>query len=254
MHAVNLLAMACPDEWREPLPQEPIDGICCLTGQQGLTIKRSEVFGPSFTEFEIFKVPESDRVGVDVWHAFRAGYFAAEGKQRKKKPEVMACWWTDGATWIETNKVKIRDLVFNGSGSRPWAGWVTTSYKKHGSTRAPVNRSEFGVWGFDESLVDCSDIDLVNEWHARLRQAQDAGINRTVIETLNIPVFVYNKIDQQEWLSFRAWAINKVEKSLYKFLCYLLPSHDELKVVNAGNNTDDNEVKLQTVKQLGLFS
>lgn len=229
MHAVDLLAAACPEDWREPLPQEPVNGTCCLTGQYGPTISRSKVFGASFTEFETFKVSESDRVGINVWYAFRAGYFAAEGKKRKKKPEAMACWWTDGKSWIELNKVKIRELVFEGAEGLPWAGWVTTSYKKHGATRAPVNRGKFGVWGFDESLPDCSDIDLVTDWWGNLREAQNGGLKRTVIETLEIPVFVYNKIDTALWLKFRGWAADKRESALYRFLCYLLPSQAELK-------------------------
>jgi hypothetical protein len=229
MHTTDLLSAACPEEWKEPLPENPVDGICCLTGQQGPTIGRKRIFGPSFTEFEIFKVPESDRVGINVWYAFRAGYFAEKGKKRKKKPEAMACWWTDGDKWVETDKVKIRNFVFNGSGNQNWAGWVTTSYKKHGSTRTPVNCREFGVWAFDEVLVDCRNINKVINWYDKLRNAQNFGLNRTVIETLDIPVFVYNKIDQKKWIEFKKWAVSKRETSLYKFLCYLLPSHKELK-------------------------
>lgn len=261
MHATDLLSTACPDEWKEPLPEKAVDGTCCLTGQQGLTINRRKVFGSSFTELEIFKVPDSDRVGVNVWHAFRAGYFAEAGKKRKKKPEAMACWWTDGEQWVELNKVKIRELVFNGCGPLLWAGWVTTSYKKHGSTRAPVNKKPHGVWAFDEMLVDCRDISKVISWHNMLRMAQDAGINRTVIETLEIPVFVYNKIDGKLWIEFKLWAMDKRESALYKFLCYLLPSQAELKemanskeeVITPNVGIDIKHDSFTVNKQLSLF-
>lgn len=253
MHTTDLLSTACPEGWKEPLPEKTVDGICCLTGQQGPTINRRKVFGPSFTEFEILKVPDSDRVGVNVWHAFRAGYFAEAGKKRKKKPEAMACWWTDGVQWVELDKVKIRELVFGGSGPQPWAGWVTTSYKKHGSTRAPVNKIPHGVWAFDEVLVDCRDIDEVVTWHGELRRAQDAGLNRTVFETLEIPVSVYNKIDAQVWIKFKIWAKHRQETALYRFLCYLLPSQAELKEMAS----DKEEVNIDADKekpiQMGLF-
>lgn len=231
MHTVDLLAKSCPDEWKESLPQKPIDGICCLTGQYCQTISRKKVFGPSFTEFDVFKAPDSDRVGINTWYAFRAGYFTAEEKKRKKKPEAMSCWWTDGNIWVELDKVKVRELVFDGAKGLPWAGWVTTSYKKHGAIRAPVNNKTFGVWAFDEMLIDCSNIKQIKEWFDKLRDAQNNGMSRTIIETIEIPVFVLNKIDQKKWLDFKKWAKNKRESPLYRFMCYLLPSQDELKKI-----------------------
>lgn len=253
MHATDLLATACPEEWREPLPEVPIDGVCCLTGQYGPTIKRRKVFGSSFTEFEVFKVPSSDRVGINVWHAFRAGYFAVEGKKRKKKPEAMSCWWTDGRQWIELNKVKIRSFVLDGCGDLPWAGWVTTSYKKHGATRAPVNSAPRGVWALDEMLVDCSDAYRVKRWWDRLREAQEIGINRTVIETLEIPVFVLDKIDMVYWLSFKKWAREKRQSTLYRFLCYLLLSQEEMKVSEKGVEEAEIEREGEQLVQMCLF-
>lgn len=228
MHTVNLLAAACPAEWREPLPEETKIATCCLTGQQVETISRKHLLGSSFTEFSSLKVPESDRIGVDAWCAFQAGYYAEEGKKRRKKPEAMACWWTDGVEWVEINKAFVREKVLNGSGSRPWAGWVTTSYKKHGSLRSPVNKHPFGVWGFDEYIVDCSDKEKVNEWWNRLRKAQDSGLGRTTLENVQMPVAMLAKADMAAWLEFKQWAGDKKDSALYKFLCYLLLSQEEL--------------------------
>lgn len=253
MHATDLLAKACPEEWKEPLPQEPVDGICCLTGRQCLTIKRNKIFGSSFTESQLFKAPSSDRVGVNVWHAFKAGYFAAEGKKRKKKPEAMSCWWANAEEWIELDKAIIRDIVFNGRGDLPWAGWITTSYKKHGATRAKVNRHKFGVWAFDEMLVDCSNLETVKTWWKVMRKAQDGGITRSTMETLEIPVFALKKIDLALWIEFKNWATDKRQTALYSFLCYLLPSQTELKEIN----NDKELVKDENCKspvQLGLFT
>lgn len=224
MHTVNLLAAACPAEWREPLPEEPKIATCCLTGQQVMTISRKSMISKSFTEVERFMAKESDRIGVDVWFSFTAGYIASEGKKAEKKPECMACWWTDGVEWVEINKAFIREKVLNGSGLRPWAGWVTTSYKKHGSLRSPVNKHPFGVWGFDDYIVDCSDKEKVNEWWNRLREAQDSGLGRTTLENVQMPVAMLAKTDMAAWLGFKRWAIDKKDSALYKFLCYLLLS------------------------------
>jgi hypothetical protein len=119
--------------------------------------------------------------------------------------------------------------VRNGSGSRPWAGGVTTSYKKHGSLRSPVNKRPFGTWGFDEYIVDCSDEKKVNDWWSRLRKAQDSGLGRATLENVQMPVAMLAKADMAHWLEFKRWASDKKDSALYKFLCYLLFSQDELK-------------------------
>jgi hypothetical protein len=143
--------------------------------------------------------------------------------------------------WVEINKAFVRGKVLNGSGSRPWAGWVTTSYKKHGSLRSPVNKYPFGVWGFDEYIVDCSDKEKVNEWWNRLRKAQDSGLGRTTLENVQMPVAMLAKADMGAWLEFRQWACDKKDSALYKFLCYLLLSQEELKRIVSGCESIEEE-------------
>jgi hypothetical protein len=177
----------------------------------------------------LLDAPHSDRVGVNVWYAFQFGYLTDPTKKRKKKPEFMACWYCDGKRFTEVNKAAIRQMVLHGSPAQHWAGWVTTSYKKHGALRSPVNNKPFGVWGFDDLLVDASNRTTVLDIWQHLRQAQDIGIGRTGIETLDIPVGIMLKIGLTECNQFIQWAQSRYQSPLYKLLTYLLPSQKELK-------------------------
>jgi hypothetical protein len=126
-------------------------------------------------------------------------------------------------------KAQIRELVLCGTTSKHWAGWVTTSYKKHGALRASVNGRPFGIWGFDDLLVRANDKTAVLEIWRRLRDAQNNGIGRTGIETLDIPVPVIFKVGVTFCNDFLAWAQSRYQSPLYRFLAYLLPSQQEIK-------------------------
>lgn len=204
-------------------------GICCVTGAHTDTIPAKELLGSNFMDGNLLAAPDSDRVGVNAWYAFQFGYFAEEGKRRKKKPEFMACWYCDGHRFMEVDKAEIRQRVLHGSPASHWAGWVTTSYKKHGALRSPVNTKPFSFWGFDDLLVDASDRAAVLEMWRKLRQAQAIGIGRTGIETLDIPVGIMLKIGVAECNRFITWAQSRYQSPLYKLLTYLLPSQQELK-------------------------
>jgi len=69
----------------------------------------------------------------------------------------------------------------------------------------------------------------VREWWDVLNVALRAGIGRTVLESLDCPPFVMAKVGLPVWLEFEAWARPKYLSALYAFLCYLLPSQEELK-------------------------
>lgn len=229
MHTVDLIAASLTDDQKEPLPVAALPGICCVTGAQTDTIPAKELLGSNFMDNNLLAAPTSDRVGVNTWYAFQLGYFAEEGKKRKKKPEFMACWYCDGQQFAEVGKAEIRQKVLHGTPASHWAGWVTTSYKKHGSLRSPVNNKPFGFWGFDDLLINASDRAAVLETWRRLRQAQTIGIGRTGIETLDIPVGIMLKIDISECNEFLMWAQSRYQSPLYKLLAYLLPSQQELK-------------------------
>jgi len=234
MHAADLIAACLTNEQKEPLPEAAQPGICCVTGAATETIARKKLLGSTFNDDQFLAVPDSPRVGVNVWYAFMFGVYGVdaetgETKKRKKKPEYMACWWTDGETFREMNKARIRELVLRGTTAKHWAGWVTTSYKKHGSLRSPVNNTPFGNWGFDDLQVRANDKDKVLVMWAKLRDAQKNGIGRTGIETLDIPVPVMAKVGIGFCSEFIAWARLLAQSPLYQFLTYLLPSQEELR-------------------------
>ena len=57
--------------------------------------------------------------------------------------------------------------------------------------------------------------------------AQDAGIGRQSIETLDMPAGVIRKTGAETWLAFVHWARPRAFSPLYKLLCYLLPTQAE---------------------------
>lgn len=236
MHGTDLIAATLTPEQREPLPEIPERGVCCVTGRETDTILAKHILSSSFCDRNLLACPGSDRIGVNVWYAWLAGYYAIDEKTgkpktRKKKPEMQACWFCDGVEFNETAKADTRRYVLAGvpRPDRAWSGWVTTSYKKHGSLRAPVNRGVFGGWGFDDLVVDASDNNKVCQWWTVLRQAQTDGIGRKAMEVLEMPLAFMEKIGFSTWLMFESWARPQYQSALYQFLVYLLPSQQELK-------------------------
>lgn len=233
MHAVDLISACLTADQKEPLPEAAQTGVCCVTGATTETIARKHLFGANFNDLNILTCPDSLRVGVSVWYAFKFGEpgvnpETGELNKRKKYKEMQTCWWTDGETFREMNKARIRELVLRGTTSKYWAGWVTTSYKKHGSLRSPVNNMPFGIWGFDDLQVRANDKDKVLAIWARLRDAQKNGIGRTGIETLDIPIPIMLKVGMIFCNDFISWARPLFKSPLYQFLVYLLPSKEEI--------------------------
>jgi len=233
MHATDLIAACLTDNQKEPLPEAALPGICCVTGAYTDTIPRRRLFSSNFMDANLFAAPDSDRVGVNVWYTLQYGAYGVDEtgvqKKRKKKPEMQACWWTDGKMFHVVNKPKIREIVLRGTTARQWAGWVTTSYKKHGALRAPVNTTPFGTWGFDDLLVHANDRDVVLDHWRNLRDAQKHDIGRVGIETLDIPVSTMTRAGISYCIDFLEWASPRYLSPLYRFLVYLLPSRDEIK-------------------------
>lgn len=128
----------------------------------------------------------------------------------------------------------VRAAVLGDTPAAPWAGYATTSYKKHGAILAPVNGPGRAVWQWDDIRVDCSNTAEVHAVWARLRAAQDMGLTRPVIETLECPAWLAARVGLARWLAFEAWARQRYASPLYRFLAYLLPSQEELKQLPEG--------------------
>jgi hypothetical protein len=230
MHPIDLIAFRLDRATfrPEPLPEEPRSGICAITGSEGPTIRRKHLLGASFTEGALLRAPDSDRVSVAAWEVFTAA--EDRGKARGFRPERMSSWLCDGLTFRPLDRAGVRAAVLD---SRepvpPWCGYATTSYKKHGSLRAPVNGPGRRLWLWEMRVVDCSDRDDLIEIWLRLNRALRQGFGRSVLETVECPPWLMAKVGLAAWLEFEAWARPRRNSALYAFLCYLLPSQEELK-------------------------
>jgi len=218
MHTINLISSAIPThEDRPVLPCEPIEGVCAITGLRGRCIPRKKLLGKSFTNGDLLARPESDMVSSDAYYAL------------KFKWERMNSWFTDGVTFERLTRQDVRTKVFQKDMPEQWSAYATTSYKKHGALNTKVNTGKSRVWLFETRLVDCTDMAKVKDWWGVLNVALRTGIGRTVLESLDCPPFVISKVGLTMWLEFEVWARPKYLSSLYAFLCYLLPSQEELK-------------------------
>lgn len=208
--------------------------VCCVTGETGDCIPRKELFGKSFCDQGVFKAPSSEWVGIDAWEAM------------SYKWTRMAIWFCDGENFqrIQSSTTKdeklpscesltkdqLRSLVFDGNqNGRPWACYVTTSYKKHGTMVTPVNTRPFGIFRFESLTVDCSDNNRVKSIFTRLDSELRAGLWRSIMESLNCPTHLIKDIGIDRWNDFERWAKPIYKSPLYKFLCYILPSQEEMK-------------------------
>lgn len=216
MHSISLLSDAIPAGEREPLPSAPVRGVCCITGAEGDCIPRRDLLGKSFTDQGLLRAPDSPLVSVEAWWALKFRW------------ERMSSWLCDGETFTRLDRQVVRAHVIGGVDRPRWAGYVTTSYKKHGSLRAPVNSRGRQVWLFEMLLVDCTDRARVAEWWGVMTQAQRDGVSRRSMEEMAMPPGIQRKIGIEVWEQFRAWARDKSASPLYRLCCYLLPSQDEL--------------------------
>lgn len=228
MHTVDLIAEALSQEQKCKLPETPKENICCVTGDYVQTISKKHLFGSSFCDHQLLKVPTSDYVGINAWYAFKYGYLSDPQKKKLKTPETQSCWFADGKTFKEFKKIEIRKLFLFGSPNTPWACWVTTSYKKHGALRAPINYNLHGRIGFDDLIVNGNDLKKKIHIWEKLREAQMLGISKNTMSTLDISIYELQKIGVGKCKTFLSWANSWYHSPLYLLLCYLLPSKEEI--------------------------
>lgn len=221
----TLISGVIKDEWIE-LPTKPAMGICAVTGKKTLCIPRGKLMSSNFTAQPILSCPSSNFISIEAYQTL------------KYRPERMSSWIVSKKEFKKLKRVDIRPFVLNGVQEKTWAGYVTTSYKKHGALKAVINHGRRAIWAFDEALVDCSDKEKVNSWYNRLVAELKKGFGRTTLETLYCPPYILRKVGMIKWIEFETWAKSKYKSNLYKFLCYLLPSQAELKEQKGIRNGD----------------
>lgn len=225
MTAIALLSSVLPPS--EP-PEPPVAGVCCVLGTVEPTIARGHVVKESFTNHDLLRAPSSDRVSVTAWRVLTHRTPAKAGKKRDGFPLMQSSWFVCAAGIRYCTRQEIRSLVLAGIEAPRWAGYVTTSYKKHGALRAPVNTGRAARWLFETTIVDASDAARVADWWHVLSETRAAGIPRGCIETLDISVPLLAK-HAARWPVFERWARSSWQAPLYRFLTYLLPSEEEIK-------------------------
>lgn len=200
-----------------PLPVEPETGLCCITGLTRQTIPRKLLLKDGFTELDCLRAVHSDRVSVECWNTLTHA------------PERLSSWFCDGEAFQQLEKSIIRERVFDRSpAKKPWVGYVTTSFKKHGALHVPVNHGRSSRWRFETLTVDCTDKALVRSTFRRLLDVRKAGVPRGCIETMSFSPYAIGLLGAKKWLDFEQWARGVWRSGLYQFLTYLLPSQDEL--------------------------
>jgi len=203
-----------------------------LTGLECECFPRKDVLPHSFTNADILRAPASQYVSIDAYVAFNYGYRVDPAKKSDRKPERMSSWFCDGEQFIELNRQGVRERAMKENMPSTWAAYATTSYKKHGSLFTKTNTGKQRIWLFEMRLVDMTDMEKTQEWWKILNAALRDNIGRSILESLECPPFLLKKIGIKKWMEFERWAHDKYLSSLYSFLCYLLPSQEELKAEN----------------------
>lgn len=212
-------------------PPEPAKyGLCCVLGTEGPSIDRKHAIKPSFTNLDLLRAPNSDRVSIAAWRVLTHSEPAAEGKKRDTYPLMQSSWFVSRENGFQRiDRLGVRRLLIEEiPASECWAGYVTTSYKKHGALRAPLNTGSAARWLFELDVVDCSDREKVQEWWQIMRDTRVAGIPRPVMETLDCSVHLMSK-HLRLWMQYERWAKDKANSPLYRLLTYCLPSEEEIR-------------------------
>ena len=201
--------------------------VCCITGVKCECVPMGAVITTSFTDGQLFKAPSSEWVSLSTYQAWKFG-IRAEGKKRDMNPERNSCWVVNRDAWRHgLKKAEIRQVALEGV-TPPWACWVTTGYKKHGTLRTPVNSSRHGVIAFNDLRADCSDPERVMGMFERMKSIQLVGFGRKIIETLECPPGYQKRYGFGPWNEFYSWAKSIYLSPLYQFVCYILPTKEEM--------------------------
>lgn len=224
MHTINLFSGAIKQD-HLPLPFQPIQETCCITGQKTDCIPRKYVLSNSFTAQELLKAPASKFACIDAYQAFKfRGHRSSWFVWQEEDLNIY---------YKKLTRIEMRAIILSFvdiSLLTQWSIYASTTGKKHGSFFAPLNTAKFpGIVGFDSEIVDCTNAAKIRIQYRALECFLRIGISRSYLLNPDLPVWIINKIGVKTYNDFRDFAMDKYTSSLYKFLVYLLPSQEELK-------------------------
>lgn len=204
------------------LKHEPYEATCALTGETRQCVPIKDCVSSNFTEWDVLTDPETEMMCVEAYYALKFRW------------ERFSSWLCSRGKFVRVDKDIIRDVLFNGFADAPWSMFITTSYKKHGALRCPVNTGNHGYIGFDEAVIDCRDSDYCVEVYDHVFAAFARGANRNDLESLRPSKWTLKALGIKGWQEYKAWAEDKVESSLYRLCVYLLPPRKELEDAEQG--------------------
>jgi len=209
----NAIKDQCPPIEKTIYPNE----ICAFTGKVTDCVLLSECVSDNFCGHNNLKIPSSPYASIDAYQALHY------------KDQRSSSWFCDGQTFEKLDRKGVRTKVFQEEMPNAWSGYATTSYKKHGVLATKLNSLNQRIWTFETKIVNCSDWQQLNDWWLTLNDFLEKNISRSIMENLDCPPYVLEKIGWTVYQAFRKWAKDKYLSNLYCFLVYLLPSQEELK-------------------------
>ena len=212
--AVDLVCAALGGPAYEP---ERVD-TCCFTGRREPCVPRRRILGASFLDQGLLRAPASPWIGVATATAMR------------HPPTRKSSWFCDGRVFRPLKKPDARALVLDESSvpADHWAGYVTTSYKKHGALRAPVNGPGGRRWLFETQPVDAWGM---RAWYERLLAARVAGVSRGALESLEPSPRDLRAVGVRGWTALVRWASPRRADPRFALALYLLPAEAEVRAM-----------------------
>ena len=218
------------------IPEKPARGVCCVTGLECDTISRKCGIKPTFTRQDIFRAPDSDRIGVDAF--LTLGY----------EPERKACWIaTEKEIRLvrENIKATFREIILNEQYPEGWwAIFITTTWKKHGAIVAPACQGKRRPFvALDDEAIDVSRADILRDYFSRLRAAKKKGFSMQMLADVAFDAasMKFGSFTLDKWFEFRDWANGIKRSPLYRLALYLLPSAEELKAEREAEAKQGNQ-------------
>jgi hypothetical protein len=248
------------------LPVTPVMAQCAALGIETWCVPKKLALGSNFTSAQFFKAPHSEFVSIWLYLTFKfkwercsswfcdcnnfvcldritsRDYFIynlynnLSSDSKNSDPEKSGNSDSEKPVNSEFPGEPELKNVFNfdrnfitRNPNYPWIGYITTSYKKHGVINCKLNKQGQNIWLFENRLVDASDNEKTLCWWVTLNYYLKLGFSRSILESLNCPPFLIQKLGFKNWTALHSWAQDKYKSALYSLLLYFLPSQEEMK-------------------------